>query len=86
MGRLRKKAAGKARESLGMRRTVAYAAISLPLRRQGKAEAQRIIQAFYESVKFHNSADSIPSLCAGLSGDFMKWFVPLAPSEETKRR
>jgi hypothetical protein len=44
MGRLRKKAAGKARESLGMRRTLAYAAMT-------KDEAQRSIQTFYEAVK-----------------------------------
>src|SRR4030066_1845948 len=44
MGRLRKKAAGKARESRGMRRNVAYAAMT-------KDEAQRSIRAFYEGVK-----------------------------------
>jgi hypothetical protein len=44
MGRLRKKAAGKARESRGMRRTVAYAAMT-------KDEAQRSIRPFYEAVK-----------------------------------
>jgi len=44
MGRLRKKAAGKARESLGMRRTLAYAAMT-------KDEAQRSIRPFYEVVK-----------------------------------
>jgi len=36
--------------------------------------------------KFHNSADPIPSLCAGLSGDFLKWFVPLAPDGKTSQR
>jgi hypothetical protein len=35
-----------------MRRTLSYAAISLPLRRQGKDEAQRSIRIFYEVVKF----------------------------------
>ena len=43
MGRLRKKAAGKARESRGMRRTLAYAAMT-------KDEAQRSIRPFYEAV------------------------------------
>ena len=36
-----------------MRRTVSYAAISLPLQKQGKDEAQRSIRTFYEAVK-HN--------------------------------
>jgi hypothetical protein len=34
-----------------MRRIFAYAAISLPLRRQEKDEAQRSIRTFYEAVK-----------------------------------
>jgi hypothetical protein len=34
-----------------MQRTLAYAAISLPLRKQGKDEAQRSIRTFYEAVK-----------------------------------
>jgi hypothetical protein len=45
MGRLRKKAAGKARESRRMRRTLAYAAMTMD-------EAQRGIRPFYEVVKF----------------------------------
>jgi IS4 transposase len=44
MGRLRKKAAGKARESRGVRRTLSYAAAT-------RDEAQRSIRAFYEVVK-----------------------------------
>jgi hypothetical protein len=44
MGRLRKKAAGKAREPRGMRRTLTYAAMT-------KDEAQRSIRPFYEAVK-----------------------------------
>jgi hypothetical protein len=43
MGRLRKKAAGKTRESCGMRRTSAYAAMT-------KDEVQRSIRTFYEAV------------------------------------
>jgi len=43
MGRLRKKAAGKARESRGMRRTVSYAAMT-------RDEAQRSIRAFYKAA------------------------------------
>jgi peptide/nickel transport system substrate-binding protein len=44
MGRLRKTAAGKARESRGVRRTLAYAAAT-------RDEAQRSIRPFYEAVK-----------------------------------
>jgi hypothetical protein len=44
MGRLRKKAAGKARESRGVRRTLAYAVMT-------KDEAQRSIRTFDEVVK-----------------------------------
>jgi hypothetical protein len=43
MGRLRKKSAGKAREACGMRRTLAYAAMT-------EDEAQRCIRAFYAAV------------------------------------
>jgi hypothetical protein len=43
MGRLRKKVAGKARESRGVRRTFAYAAAT-------REEAQRSIRTFYEAV------------------------------------
>jgi hypothetical protein len=43
IGWLRKKAAGKARESSGMRRTLVYAAMT-------KDEAQRSIRTFYEAV------------------------------------
>jgi hypothetical protein len=46
MGRLRKKAAGKARESCGMRRTFSYAAMT-------KDEEQRSIRLFYEAVRRH---------------------------------
>jgi len=44
MGRLRKKAAGKARKPRGMRCTSVYAAMT-------KDEAQRSIRTFYEAVK-----------------------------------
>jgi len=43
MGRLRKKAAGKARENRGVRRTLLYAVMT-------RDEAQRSIRAFYEAV------------------------------------
>src|SRR4030042_1394518 len=52
MGRLRKKAAGKAREPRGMRRTLAYAAMT-------KGEAQRSIRTFYEAVRIR-FPDSTP--------------------------
>ena len=48
MGRLRKMSTGKARESRGMRRTLAYAAMT-------RGEAQRSIRTFYEAVKFAGS-------------------------------
>jgi hypothetical protein len=43
VGRLRKKAAGKARETRGVRRTLVYAAAT-------RDEAQRSIRTFYEAV------------------------------------
>src|SRR4030065_1584036 len=47
-GRLRKKAAGKARETRGVRRTLAYAAAT-------RDEAQRSIRIFYEVVNNQRS-------------------------------
>jgi len=44
MGRFRKKAAGKARETRGVRCTLQYAAMT-------RDEAQRSIRTFYETVK-----------------------------------
>jgi hypothetical protein len=62
MGRLRKKApafagagSGKARESRGMRRTVAYAAMT-------KDDAQRSIRTFYVAVMIYSSQDAVSSL------------------------
>jgi hypothetical protein len=59
MGRLRKKAAGKARESCGKRRTVSYAAMT-------QDEAQRSIRTFYDAV---HSLSGIP----GIGGDLSRF-------------
>src|SRR4030042_3370335 len=76
-GRRHKKAAGKARETRGVRRTLAYAATT-------KGEAQRSIRAFYKAVEIDQ-----PLLTRG--GSFpasptwpsLTIRAPLTPSVET---